>query len=581
MKKNISLALALVLVLSLTACGGKDGGKSAAPNLGKYIGTEYSSDGSSWYSLADVLEGESYIELKDGGKGVFCLGGDATDVKWTLENGGTLKMTQDSLESSGTLKDGLITLTDIWGNDEVTITFQKEGGSEAAATGDTLLDWWNGDWYGWWKMTGCSGYYEDMEGDWWDICGNIDIGADKTGVVRLWDEDYSRDSLMAKVNVTLSTAGTGEHGTMTSEDGQFTDIAIEHADWIVDPGLADWDDLICIDGYYENGEDEFYYEIYLRPWGIYWDDADEDSRPKSYDDWYLPLIKAGKSMPDAIGADAPASSGDTKTTTPGTDSNAPSGTGLVSEEAVQKGYVWMNEVNNNVFDTTYEDLVDYFGVEGEFVKEEYSDHMKRNQRYYKWVSKDDSSHYVYVNFAEEAPGVYKISAFNTSGFSDEEAIEKYLDTVKAEAAEADKVSTANTKMKDFAVTVTQFAHDDVAVKITTKIPESGWSYDEGKNCLVENDDPTAFGAGAIRFEVRANVEDFDYYKDSFENYQDIADREISGITFKGRTYKRIGYDWIEYVAQIDDGRALSIGLTDIDCVPGMMPDVILSGMTIK
>ena len=98
---------------------------------------------------------------------------------------------------------------------------------------------------------------------------------------------------------------------------------------------------------------------------------------------------------------------------------------------------------------------------------------------------------------------------------------------------------------------------------------------------MENDDHTDFGAGSIKFEVRPKVEDFDYYKDSFENYQDIADREISGITFKGRTYKYIGYDWIEYVAQIDDGRALSIGLRKLDCVPGTMPDVILSGMTIK
>ena len=430
-------------------------------------------------------------------------------------------------------------------------------------------------------MTGCSGYYEDMEGGWWDICGNIDIGADKTGVVRLWDEDYSRDSLMAKVNVSLSASGTGEHGTMMSEDGQFTDIYLEHADWIVDPGLTEYENLIWIDGYYENGDDEFYYQIYLRPWGTKWDDVDADAQPRHYEDWYLPLIKAGKSMPDAIGADAPADSGDTKPTTPGADSNAPSGTGLVSEEAVQKGYVWMNEVNNNIFDSTYEDLVDYFGVEGEFVKEEYSDHMKWNQRYYKWVSKDNSSHYIYVNFAEKEPGVYTISSFNTSGFSGKEAIEKYLDTVKAEAAEVNKAATANAKMKDFSVTVTQFAHEDVAVKITTKIPESGWSYDEGKKCLVENDDPTAFGAGAIRFEVRGNVEDFDYYKDKFENYQDIDDRVISGITFKGRTYKRIGYDWIEYVAQIDDGRALSIGLTDIDCVPGTMPDVILTNMTIK
>ena len=113
MKKVLSLVM--ILILSLTACGGKGGGASDDPNLGKYIGEEYSGDGSNWFSLSEIFdEGESYIELKDGGKGVFCLGGDATDIKWTLENG-TLKMTRDSLESNGTLKDGIITLTDLWG----------------------------------------------------------------------------------------------------------------------------------------------------------------------------------------------------------------------------------------------------------------------------------------------------------------------------------------------------------------------------------------------------------------------------------------------------------------------------------
>ena len=399
MKKLISLALALVLVLSLTACGSKDGGDSADPNLGKYLGAEFSGDGNEWLSLDEVYdEGESYIELKSGGKGVFCLGGDATDIKWALESDGSLKLTRDSLESNGTLQNGIITLTDLWGNN-VTITFVKEDG-ESSQGGDSGKD-------------------------------------------------------------------------------------------------------------------------------------------------------------------------------------APSGTGIVTEEQVQKGYVWMNEVNNNIFETTYEEMVDYFGVDGLFVKEEYSDHMKLNYRYYKWISKDDDSHFVYVNFAEKEPGVFTVSAYNTSGFSGTEAIEKYLDTVKAEAAEADKASVASGGTKDFSATVTQFAHDDVQVKITTKIPKSGWSYDEDADCLVENDDPSAFGAGAIRFEVSAKVEDFDHYKDSFENYQEIADREISGITFQGRTYKRIGYDWIEYVAQIDDGRALSIGLTDIECVPGTAPDVILNSMTIK
>ena len=451
----------------------------------------------------------------------------------------------------------------------------------SAAGDDTLLDWWNGEWYGWWKMTGCTGSYESMEGQWWDICGIIDIGADYTGTVTLWDEDYKKDNPMVSATVSLSTAGTGENGTMTSEGGWFTDVALEHADWIVDPGLVERDNMIYIDGWYENGDDGYYYEIYLRPWGLRWDDAGEDYLPYLYDDWYLPLIDAGKSMPDSIGMDDSAGSANTDAAITTSSANVPGGDGIVTEEQVQMGYVWMNKVNNNIFDTTYEEVASYFGVEGEFVKEEYSDHMKANYRYYKWVSSENSSHFLYVNFKEETPGVYKVSAFNTSGFSGTEAMDKYLDIVKANAAEANKAAAANATMKDFSAVITMFAHDEISVTIKTTIPDSGWSYDERGECLVENEDPNAFGAGAIRFDVRENVEKFDYYKDDFEDYQDIEDRVIGGITFHGRTYKKIGYEWIEYIAQIDDNRALSIGLTDMDCVPGTMPDIILNNMSIQ
>ena len=174
-----------------------------------------------------------------------------------------------------------------------------------------------------------------------------------------------------------------------------------------------------------------------------------------------------------------------------------------------------------------------------------------------------------------------MSGYNTSGFSGEEAIAKYLDTVKAEAAEANKAASANAEMKDFSVEIAQFAKDDVKVKIMTKIPVSGWSFDDSGRCLVENNDPTAFGAGAIQFEVRETVEKFDSYKDSFENYKDIEDRVIGGITFRGRTYKYIGYEWIQYIAQLDDSRALSIGLRNLDCVPGTMPDIILNNMSFR
>ena len=175
------------------------------------------------------------------------------------------------------------------------------GGETGASGGEQLQDWWNGDWYGWWIMTGCYGYYEDMEGDWWDICGTIDIGEDGVGTVTLWDEDYTESEPMASAAVSLSEAGTGEFGTLMSEGGRFTDIDLEHADWIVDPGLLDYPDMIHISGYYESGEDEYTYDIYLRPWGTYWDDVTEEDLPYYYYDWYLPLIESGESMPDSIG----------------------------------------------------------------------------------------------------------------------------------------------------------------------------------------------------------------------------------------------------------------------------------------
>ena len=448
----------------------------------------------------------------------------------------------------------------------------------AAPAGDALLDWWNGDWYGWWTMYGCYGSYEGMDGMAWDVCGTIDIGEDYTGTVTLWDEDYTKAEPMASTDVSLSEAGTGEYGTVTSEGGYFTDIPLEHADWIVDPGLSDYEDLIWITGFYENGEDEFTYEIYLRPWGASWDDLSEDVQPLYYSDWYLPLIEAGAAMPDAIGEGAPAASAGTDTPASTGSGDIPGGDGIVSDEAVQKAWVYMSEVAKDIYNTTYEELAEYFGVDGLFDKQEFSDVYEANMRFYKWISSTNPHNFIYVNFLEKEPGVYKISAFNTSGFSGSEAVEKYLDEVKAEAAEADRAAAASAVMQDFSMEVKDPSTDNV-ITISTVLPESGWSSD--KDLIVENEDPDAFGAGAIQFKLRQSVEKLESNKDSYKNLQEGEDRVIGGITFKSRTYEYIGYDWIEFVAQIDDTRALSIGLTDLDCFEGTMPDIILNNMSFQ
>ena len=75
-------------------------------------------------------------------------------------------------------------------------------------------------------MTGCSGAYESMAGKWWDACAVIDIGLDYTGTVTIWDEDYSRADPMSQATVTLNSAGVGEHGTVMSESGYFTNLPL-------------------------------------------------------------------------------------------------------------------------------------------------------------------------------------------------------------------------------------------------------------------------------------------------------------------------------------------------------------------
>ena len=126
-------------------------------------------------------------------------------------------------------KSGTITIDPSTLTRETGVNAGTEPTLPSTTADDALLEWWNGEWYGWWKMTDCSGSYESMEGQWWDICGVIEIDADRTGTVTLWDEDYTKDEAMASAAVSLSDTGTGEHGTLTSEGGWFTDVALAHA----------------------------------------------------------------------------------------------------------------------------------------------------------------------------------------------------------------------------------------------------------------------------------------------------------------------------------------------------------------
>ena len=120
MKRLLAVLLSLAMLLSLAACGGSAEGD---PNAGKYIGISAAVGGFAM-PMSDVYPGETWIELKSGGKGSIMLDGEDFSFKWTLD-GECLTITVQGVDSIGTLSGGdiVIDLMDMG----CVMTFRKEG----------------------------------------------------------------------------------------------------------------------------------------------------------------------------------------------------------------------------------------------------------------------------------------------------------------------------------------------------------------------------------------------------------------------------------------------------------------------
>ena len=283
-------------------------------------------------------------------------------------------------------------------------------------SGDELLDWWNGGWYGWWTMTGCTGGYEEMEGQWWDVCGLIDLEEDYTGTLTLWDEDYSWANPTAWMKVTLNKEGTGAHGTLMSEEGWFTDVPVEHADWIIDPGLVRYEKMIHIEADYENGDDSFHYQMFLRPWGTYWDDVDETALPYLYYEWYLPLIEAGEPVQEVIGTaqevePLPEEDLEPQPTQDDTDfgMSNPDATGTASLEDMQALFKILKETR----ECTYAQARQALGSDG-IPWKDMEMTWNANAHSYKWTTPDENEDFLYITFKlQDGDEVYQSCTYST------------------------------------------------------------------------------------------------------------------------------------------------------------------------
>ena len=106
MKKILAVLVAVLLMLSLTACFNLGDISKDDPNLGIYNGVYVDIDGEKM-PMDEVYEGENYIHLGAAGHCKFCLEGDEVKATWTLFDEDFTVMLEDE-RSKGTLKDGVI-----------------------------------------------------------------------------------------------------------------------------------------------------------------------------------------------------------------------------------------------------------------------------------------------------------------------------------------------------------------------------------------------------------------------------------------------------------------------------------------
>ena len=149
-----------------------------------------------------------------------------------------------------------------------------------------------GDWYGWWHIIHTTGDWAKMYGYFWDCCAEIE----ENGALLLWSDILPKDNCLAETTLVYTD------GALRCVGGSMLDAAREPESWELELTQDEGGKLLTIRGHYDAVESEggFSYEIFLRPWGSLWP-GKENEIPYYYEDWYLPLIRAGSAMPDKIG----------------------------------------------------------------------------------------------------------------------------------------------------------------------------------------------------------------------------------------------------------------------------------------
>ena len=389
--------------------------------LGLYQGTTYEYGGQT-FQMTDIYNDVCTIELLEDGKAIFILGGEVMDATWTLD-GETFVLTNATVESPGTLADGVITIDFM--NMGMMLTFVQETGSAVAPGGsegtdepqtsvttfpESFIELHQGDWHGMATVYEGTGYYADEQDDEFEIIARLAFRENGTCepylACALGGDDKNFKHLAGEYN---------EFGDVMTLSGEFVNLEL-----LDTSNLYVLDGVLYVDVYVDDGDgntmnlyaalrrldEEWDYE---NDWLALSEDAVEFYKGKGF----LEIAELFQLDLDEIPElDGQSGSVEAPATEP-----AASGVGILDYETIAEVYDWVLDYSsaaNGYGKISYEEIVERMGgVEG---AETCLDLWNEKTRFYKWGISEDE--YIQLTFSLKDGVWVKSGATNTSAFMD-------------------------------------------------------------------------------------------------------------------------------------------------------------------
>ena len=293
--------------------------------------------------------------------------------------------------------------------------------------------------------------------------------------------------------------------------------------------------------------------------------GDTDSAPSVVE---VPATEAPAATEAPVVTEAPAVSGGEFPGAPYGDSD-----GKVSRTTLAGLYRWMHELPSAfLYALTFDEIGAAAGKQG-------CDSRNNDGKTHSATWCDDQNDVVTVTFKLQNDGTWACSAITISGIKSSEYNAADISGFP-KLASSTPAGTNPTESATFAIKV---GFSGPKVDVTAQLPVKNWYPNARSSTLYIYCAPRAEKADCsqsyVKIECKESLEKIDFYKDKFENLQELAPRTIGGIEMAGRSYRDVGMDWIEYYGEIAEGVWVSIKLTGVDFSEGTETEALVLGLT--